>query len=203
MRTFIFWLIIAALVGSGMWLLKHQGQVDKSLNALSKSFGGILGEKIAPKEEWEEILLGDWIFEKLIYNSSDVIKIRSELLYSNSNDNKLKGYLTYKRYNTEHSFNTDKPYIVGGGSIEGSWEITSNATWEERYSKCNIEITTGNEKGEDICEKYFPKTKPITYGSYNDDFSKSEILEFNKNSILIEHKYYSKDKSDTYHFTRP
>lgn len=147
---------------------------------------------IANNDEWEEILLGKWRYETIIYDMKRKSIITGKVEYLS--DGNFSREVSFKSYNSR-----SKLYFQSGGKVYGTWKVNQDSTWIENIDKCTIEPRYGDKEFDTCAEKYDGEN---IYGIKESGIFNFEFLVFNDSEINIAAKDLADELTDSYVFTR-
>lgn len=184
MKSLIFFLIVAALIGGGGYVGAAKLGFLEGMN-ISPDKGDI-----AAASEWPSILPGKWKYYRRIRDSYSSWVYEGDVEYSPNG--KFTRFITCKYY--EGSKGEIKDYclrIVAGGSYSGEWSIDSSGSYIiESIKTCDV--TTGRldagyqTKNVSFCETSFSSGNSWYFGNISFKKSRFGFTRFDKNKIVIE-----------------
>lgn len=138
------------------------------------------GERILPKEKWEENLTGTWEYTTQI----NQVLFKGTISYNPDKTFVRKGSYRWK---------TKDEDIKSGGTVRGIWGASDNNTWFEKIEKCKF------EPNQNVCDYY---TGTITYGAVDSDIWDYKVIYFNASRIEIRAEHLAGDDYQVFKFTR-
>lgn len=202
-----YWAVVLSFFVSGGWLMINKDASapyeipylsGASLEAISD--GSLITTKIAPVEEWEDILIGKWSYSFVEPYGQLVYTMQGEVEFKE--DGTFFKYITWRHFGSKYSFEKNDPKIVAGGSYSGTWEM-DNEIWKEKRLKCKITKTHNDARGDlDVCGVFYKLNEAKIYGQFNDEENKSKVTHFNRDNIIIESKSFATGETNKYFFKR-
>lgn len=191
MRSFLFFLLIAALVGSGGYYFLYKSPSSEIEYSTEKG-------EIAPLNEWKNILPGKWKLNTEFRDSEEITIFIGDIeFYPDGTFERHVSILVYVSLYSDAAVEEEEEELCvkAGGVARGKWEIDdSKNNWYEKVTYCNIIQTF---IGAHNCNKkyngcaWFPKDHKQKYGDGIGDMGKKEVKLFTKDKIVIEGKDFS------------
>ena len=210
MRNLIYFGVVIFLLGSGIWKIYNFSGEFQDLNILQsrEPIESLLSstpskKDIAVKEDWEEIMVGDfnvWAF-KYTYKAFEVINTY-EGTTEYTPDRGFTSYVTLKNYRSPYSSKRvrenrkDLEYTFGGTVYGRANFDAPGLYWEEQISSCHDE-----KKEEGVCSSYVVGST-YKYGTFDKGAERFKLVKFNDNHILMEGYDYSTEATITYELKR-
>ena len=194
MRTAIFFLMLAAMLGGGIYIASQKMGVQVGPDFID---GGV-----SPAREWHDQMIGVWKYESRLSNPRElwVFTGRVEYLPDGKFIRQVTGRF-YKDGAGEPDEHESDLGIVTGGTVEGTWKVdTVQGNWQETATECalsNSIVEQGFNEKYDACV-WFNRGYPTIYGNQVTTFSRSDVSVFTAEKILIEGESFSDGGMNTW-----
>jgi len=199
MRTIMFFLILAAMLGGGIYLASQKMGIWVGPDFID---GGV-----SPVREWHDQMIGIWKYESRLSNPRElwVFTGRVEYLPDGRFIRQVTGKLYQDGYGSVPEESDSDLGIVTGGTVEGTWKVdTAQGNWQETATGCalsNSIVEQGFNERYDVCA-WFSKGHPVIYGNHVTTFSRSDVSVFTADKILIEGESFSDGGKNTWSFKK-
>ncbi|MFN4254423.1 MAG: hypothetical protein ACK4Q5_05415 [Saprospiraceae bacterium] len=207
MKIFIFFLLLALMLGGGVLIVCHKMDIDIGTSKVFAALGlGSGGGSIATTSEWGGILTGRWEFKTKFTEPREIWYFEGEVKYLPSGE--FLRQMTVKYYHNQGHEPEMDDYdlaIVAGGTVKGKWRVdTAESVWKEIVLECamkNSLVVSGFNNDYDACQWYNPLDK-LNYGNTVENFGSSEVEEFSANEISIIGKNFDSGGKKSWVFKR-